>query len=127
MNRVLIDTDVLVDFLRGYSAAVDWIESCAERPLVSVITIAELRAGMRAGEEAVLETLINAVEPVLIDPDIAGLGGDFRRQFGPSHGTGLADALIAACAVHARATLATLNIRHYPMLDRVHAPYSKFP
>ncbi|MFN5219653.1 MAG: hypothetical protein ACK5FE_01870 [Cyanobacteriota bacterium] len=44
---------------------------------------------------------------------------------GPSHGTGLADALIAASAEAAGATLVTLNRRHFPMLADVLVPYAK--
>jgi predicted nucleic acid-binding protein len=42
-----------------------------------------------------------------------------------SHGTGLADALIAASAEAAGATLVTLNRRHFPMLAEVLVPYAK--
>ena len=49
----------------------------------------------------------------------------WRRQYGRSHGTGLADALIAASVAAAGGTLATLNRRHFPMLAEVLVPYAK--
>jgi predicted nucleic acid-binding protein len=45
----------------------------------------------------------------------------------PATAPGLADALIAASAEAAGATLVTLNRRHFPMLAEVLAPYATFP
>jgi predicted nucleic acid-binding protein len=125
MKPVLVDTDVLIDFLRGSTAAVNWMDQLQKRPLVSVITVAELRSGMKGKEEPALEHLVGAMAVCPIDATIARLGGDFRRQYGPSHGTGLADALIAATAVSENAALRTFNVRHFPMLEDVQEPYRK--
>ncbi|MDT8439951.1 MAG: type II toxin-antitoxin system VapC family toxin [Wenzhouxiangellaceae bacterium] len=125
MNSFLVDTDVLIDFLRGYGPAVEWLRQARNRPLVSVITVAELRAGMRAGEESALESLFGALLVLPVDERIARQAGDLRRQFGPRHGTGLADALIAATAIVNQARLVSLNVRHYPMIDEVVQPYLK--
>lgn len=125
MTSLLVDTDVLIDFLRGYAPAVEWMADRRNPPLVSVVTIAELRAGMRAGEEAALETLFDALVAVPVDERIAGRAGDLRREFGPGHGTGLADALIAASAINTGAGLVTLNAKHYPMMDGLLQPYQK--
>lgn len=125
MTSFLVDTDVLIDFLRGYAPAVEWMRELQNQPLVSVITIAELRAGMRAGEERALETLFDASVVIPVDAEIAGRAGDLRREFGPSHGTGLADALIAASSIMNKARLATLNVKHYPMMEGLAQPYQK--
>ena len=125
MTSFLVDTDVLIDFLRGYAPAVEWMGKLQNRPLVSVVTIAELRAGMRAGEERALETLFDASVVIPVDAQIAGRAGDLRREFGPSHGTGLADALIAASSIVNKARLATLNVKHYPMMEGLLQPYQK--
>src|SRR6266511_2479828 len=50
-TRLLIDTDVLIDYLRDYSDAVSYVEAQQERLLISVVTVAELYAGVREGEE----------------------------------------------------------------------------
>jgi predicted nucleic acid-binding protein len=49
--------------------------------------------------------------------------GSVKRDYGPSHGTGLADALIAATARDTESALVTLNERHFPMLSDVLVPY----
>lgn len=48
---ILIDTDVLIDYLRNREEAVLFLESSNELMLLSVITIAELYAGTREGSE----------------------------------------------------------------------------
>ena len=52
------------------------------------------------------------------------MGGLYRRDYGQSHGTGLADALIAATAEENGATLVTFNQRHFPMVE-IRVPYER--
>jgi predicted nucleic acid-binding protein len=60
---------------------------------------------------------------VPVDKTIARSAGLIRRQFGRSHGVGLADALIAATAQAAVSVLVTFNLRHFPMVEAKRAPY----
>jgi len=93
---------------------------------MSSITMAELYAGVREGEEyEVLETFIGTFEVVNLNKSIAKTGGLYRRKYKPSHATGLADALIASTAKEIGAQLVTFNIKHYPMLDNVVKPYAR--
>jgi hypothetical protein len=55
--------------------------------------------------------------------EIAENAGDLRARYGKSHGTGLADALIAATAIANGYQLATRNRKHYPMLKSLVTPY----
>jgi hypothetical protein len=122
---LLLDTDVLVDYLQGRMEAAVYLEARTEPLLISVITVAELFAGVREGEESrLLELFLSAFEIVALTREIAREGGLYRRNYGPSHGVGLADALIAATAVLRPARLVTLNARHFPMLQ-VEVPYQK--
>lgn len=123
VERLLLDTDVIVDYLRGRDEAAAFLEARPEPLLLSVITVAELYAGVRKGEERrVLEGFLSAFEIIHLDKEIAQKGGLYRRDYGISHGVGLADALIAATAELQQARLVTLNARHFPMLE-VEVPY----
>ncbi|HEX4959915.1 MAG TPA: type II toxin-antitoxin system VapC family toxin [Thermoanaerobaculia bacterium] len=125
-SPILVDTDVLIDYLRGLPAAVDFLENLTEPLLISSMTVAELYAGVREGEEKqVLDLFVQAFEVVPVDDEIAIRGGLFRRDYRASHGTGLADALLAATASRRGAQLVTLNARHYPMLSDLKVPYRK--
>lgn len=126
MSRYLVDTDVLVDFLRGRSQAVDWIAQCARPPMISTVTVAELHAGMRPDEAFALDTMLAVLVSVPVDDAVARLAGKIRREFGPSHGTGMADAMIAASAMESDAVLVTLNRKHFPMVDKLQVPYARY-
>ena len=125
-DQLLLDTTVLVDYLRDSDVAVKYLEEMGaeDHLLISAVTVAELYAVVRDGRELVrLESLLSAFDIVPLDRAIAEKGGLYRRDYGPSHGTGLADALIAASAAARLATLVTLNKRHFVMLDKVTVPY----
>ncbi|HEY0783196.1 MAG TPA: type II toxin-antitoxin system VapC family toxin [Thermoanaerobaculia bacterium] len=123
---LLFDTDVLIDYLRGEKAAVQLLEDRLEPLLISAITVAELFAGVREGKErASLDRFLLAFQVVPLDVDIAHQGGLYRRDYGKSHGCGLADALIGATAMQRNARLVSLNRRHFPMLSDVWVPYRK--
>ena len=123
---LLIDTDVLIDYLRDQPEAVTYLESQSGRLQISVITIAELYAGVRDGAERTkLDAFFQAFEIVPLDARVAVQGGLYRRDYGKSHGVGLADALIAASAQVQQATLVTLNRKHFPMLTNIEVPYHK--
>lgn len=100
-NTLLLDTDVLIDYLRGENEAVAYLEDLTELLVVSSITVAELYAGVReGGERHILDQFLLVFEHVPIDTNIARQGALFRREYGPSHGVGLADAIIAATAMN---------------------------
>ena len=123
----LIDTDILIDCLRGKQKALVFIESAMAQKVcfISAMSIAEINAGVREGQERQLLTqFLTSFEVVSLTRSIAEVGGLYRRDYGKSHGVGLADALIAACAQANDAQLATLNKKHYPMMA-VHVPYRK--
>ena len=123
---VVVDTDVLIDYLRAVPEAVEYLESENRGLSVSTISVAELYAGVREGaERQALEAFVTAFDRVPVDEAIAESGGLFRRDFHQSHGVTLADALIAATAVARASTLVTLNRKHFPMLADVQVPYSK--
>lgn len=122
----LLDTDVIIDFLRGQSEAVAFLHAHINALSTSTITVAELYAGVRDGKERdVMGAFISALTVFPITPAIAITGGLYRRDYGKSHGVGLADAIIAATAELESATLVTLNQKHFPMLEIVKVPYQK--
>jgi predicted nucleic acid-binding protein len=121
----LFDTDVLIDYLRGLPQAESALDDEGLNAYASVVTIAELYQGLREGEQAKLDELVEDLVILDVDVDIAREGGRHRRAYRQSHGSGLEDCLIGATANHYDLTLKTLNTRHFPMVKNVVAPYSK--
>ena len=78
---LLIDTDVLIDYLRGRPEAVTYLESLTDPALISAVTVAELYAGVRDGAERnALDSFIKAFEIVSVGEEIAVKGGLYRRD-----------------------------------------------
>jgi predicted nucleic acid-binding protein len=123
MSRLLLDTCVLVDYLRNYAPAVEFISQLDDPPSISAMTVAELYVGVRhRREQARIESLLARLRVVATSADVARQGGIFRREY-RSHGLDLIDALIAATAQVHGARLVTRNARHFPMLDDFLVPY----
>lgn len=125
-EQLLIDTDVLIEYLRGRSEAVEYIEGLSTKLYLSVISVAELFAGVRGDkEEKFLKQFLLAFTILPVTEKTARLGGLYRRDYRPSHGTSLADALIAATAEENGFSLVTFNRRHFPMISEVTVPYKR--
>ena len=68
IQRLLIDTDVIIDHLRNEPKALDYMDSLTEDILISAITLAELYAGVREGtEREQLERFIQGGEELDLD------------------------------------------------------------
>ena len=123
-KAMLIDTDVLIDFLRGNDKAIAFIGEFSDQIILSPIVIAELYAGVRGDDElSVLENFVALFPVVPIDHEVTKKGGFYKRDFGRSHGVGLADAILAATADKENAELTTLNVKHYPMIKGLKPAY----
>jgi len=102
MNKVLLDTDVLIDHLRGHRHLSDGDAA------ISVISRTELFAGSERQEKSV-EALLEDYEEVAVDASIARRAGRIKRRTGLK----IADALIAATALEHNLPLLTRNLRHF--------------
>ena len=102
MSKALLDTDVLIDHLRGYRRL------RTAGLAVSVITRTELYAGSEREEPAV-EALLAKLKEFQIDAAIARRAGRIQR----TSGLKIADALIAATALEHGLDVMTRNRRHF--------------
>lgn len=123
----LVDTTVAVDHLRGTPAATDLLAgliSDGEALAASEITRFELLAGVRKAEIEPLEAFFSSIAWAPIDEHISRAAGMLAHRLRRSH-TGIDDAdyLIAATAIFLEADLLTTNVRHFPMIKGLRAPY----
>ncbi len=112
---MLIDTDVLIWFLRGRRSARVAIAECPSVEL-SAVTYMELAQGVRDKEELRMlrQTIrLNEWRVLPVTEDISYRATMYVENYSLSDGVRLADALIAASAVQAGLVLLTANSRHY--------------
>jgi predicted nucleic acid-binding protein len=122
----LVDTSILIDYLRGDDRAARVLEAeRAAAPLhASEITRLEILAGMRPAEEPPTRALLATLVWHPVDESVAEIAGELGRQWLPSHrGIDGADLAIAATTVTTNSRLLTRNIKHFPMFADLVAPY----
>ena len=106
MKNILIDTDILIDFLRGKEKTREFLLSVEEENTLycSVITVAEIYAGMREVEKEKTDDLLDSLNIVEINRAIAEKAGtnkhQIRRQI-----LELDDCMIAASAFYLKALI----------------------
>ncbi len=117
-KNTLVDTDILIHFLRGRREAKDFLSSLLDRSQIfcSSITVAEIFAGIRSGEEEKTRALVDDLLVLDVTREVAERAGHYRRTI-RSQSLELDDCLIAATAFIHRSVLATGNGKHYPMRD----------
>src|SRR5713226_7988331 len=126
--RVVLDTSVLIDHLRGRSsAATELIPNAIARGdelWSSHVVRAELLAGMRSDEEQPTRDLMRLISWVDVDEVTSEAAGGLGRRYLRSHpGIEVADLLIAALVQQLDADLKTTNVKHFPMFKDLRAPY----
>lgn len=121
---IMIDTDILIWILRGKELYRDQFKNLAVSEsgdlFITPVQTAEVFAGARETEKETTGVFLSALK--LHRPGFSeGMyAGHYLKQYGKSHAVTLADALIAASVVCEGMLLWTLNVKHYPMLDKKH-------
>lgn len=121
MAPVLVDTDIIVDHLRGVERASRFLEKIEKKELegyFSTITEAELFAGKSMdskGARQKVAALLSIMKRVPVNSSIARKAGEIKR----SHWILLPDAIIAASALTLKADLATKNVRHFKGIEKL--------
>lgn len=125
--KLLLDTSVVIDHLRGHPRAVELLKGPASsgHELWSVTVVrTEVRAGLRRGEEAATDTPLQALRWQAVTGEIADRAGDLARRHLKSHpGVDTVDYVVAAATEALDASLLTLNIRHFPMFPDLEPAY----
>ena len=118
MKNVLVDTDILINFLRGREKARTFLSSLINESIIycSVVTAAEIFAGMKEHEREKTTDLLDSLNIIDVTREIAEKAGSYKSSI-KSHELELDDCFIAATAFARNAVIATGNGKHYPMDD----------
>jgi predicted nucleic acid-binding protein len=117
----LLDTSVVIDVLNGKRGRRElFLSLIRQGHLVACcpITVSEVYAGLRPHEETATEEFLQSLEYYQIDWSTARLAGLLRRDYGRRGMTiAITDATIAAIALTYELTLATDNVKDFPMKE----------
>jgi predicted nucleic acid-binding protein len=118
--RVLLDTTVLIDALRGRPAAerLRGLRSGGDAPMICAVNVEEMWRGVRPDEHDVIRRFLRGLRLVPLGHAEGERAGTWRRDHA-ARGVALhqADCFTAAAAVTAAAALATGNPSHFPMAE----------
>ena len=125
---ILVDSDVLIAHLRGVEAAKEWLLRARRdtgRLATSAVCVAEVAGGMRSAERREAVRLLSSLDVFAVSRQAGWHAAQFMRRYRRSHtGIGLGDYLIAATVATEGLQLATLNTKHFPMLDDLELPFA---
>jgi predicted nucleic acid-binding protein len=125
--RLLLDTSVLVDHLRGDSRAVNFLLTANERgdKLWGVtVTRMEILSGIPTGKDRQTGRLLDALSWVDVTTDLADRAAELARRYRGTHpDVAMVDCLVAAAAESLPADLITRNVKRFPMLPHLAPPY----
>jgi predicted nucleic acid-binding protein len=126
---ILLDTDVMVDVLRGYEPAIVWLTaiSDAEIGVPGLVAMELIQGCQNAREQKRLEKALNAYPLYWADPQDCDRALKNFATHHLSYNIGLLDALIAETAISEDAELATFNVKHYSVIKGLKTlrPYEK--
>lgn len=122
----LIDSDVLIDILRGNDRATEYL--LRTRRVDAVLSVAPVRTEVLGGvrQEDVRRTMniLGLVQWMDVTVELADMAAGLTRRHRPAHsGIGIVDYLLAAAAVAVDGVVATRNTRHFPMFPGLQPPY----
>lgn len=118
---MLLDTDVMVDLLRGHPPAIAWLKRLGTVPLgLPGLVAMELLQGCRnlAEQQRVEREFQRFTLDWPTAADCSRALHDFVA-FRLSHNLGLLDSLIAHTALGLGETLATFNTKHYGVIAKL--------
>ncbi len=116
MNKILLDSSVVVDFIRMKNRDFTILQHLADKKYklcISIITHTELYAGKSIWKSSVarkeLELILSGLQILKLEEKISQKAGELRSLYN----TGIADAIIASTALNHKLELATLNMKDF--------------
>lgn len=116
---MLLDSDVMVDALRGHPAAVAWLAASGQATpfaLPGLVAMELLQGCATKAAQQKMEKQIRQYPWHWPTPADCQRGYQDFAAYRLSHGLGMIDALIGATAVGLGKTLATFNVKHFAVI-----------
>lgn len=127
---IIIDTAILIDYLREYPKAVYFLDNeyfvKQTKPHISAITAMEIIDGAKdKTDQEILISWLKKFRLIEISKKISQKAFAIKTSYNLTHHISLADALIAATALEHKAQLFTRNLKDFDFIPeiKVKSPY----
>lgn len=121
MADILVDTNIIIDHLRDFKPATEYLleKKETDKLWISLISLAEIYAGRKMEEKKValrVRRFLSLFRTAYLNGKIAITAGEYVRR---TNNISLPDAFIAATAVTKGFILATRNVEHFKGIKRL--------
>ena len=128
MPEWIVDSSVVIDYLRGHGEAAEFLETARQAGELAthVVVVAEVLAGERDHRELeTIERFLGEFRIHPIDSSDSARSIDLFKRYRLSRGVGWLDCLIAATGLRTGLRIATLNEKHFAVFEELHVvrPY----
>jgi hypothetical protein len=120
LEKIVLDTNILIEVLKGNQTIIQKLESLDFTLAISSITVMELYFGAFNKEEILrLQKFINLFEVIEINENISIISTELIFKYSKSHHLAIPDSLIAATAINEESKLYTLNLKDFRYIDEL--------
>ncbi len=118
MEKIVLDTNILIEILKGNQDIVQKLESLDFAYAISSISAMELYYGaINKAELFKLQKFISLFEVLELDKEISKIATELIFEYSKSHNLDIPDSLIAATAIDKSLKLYTLNIKDFRYIE----------
>jgi predicted nucleic acid-binding protein len=118
MEKIVLDTNILIEILKGNKTIIEKLESLNSEFQISSITVMELYYGaLNKTELFQLKKFISLFHVVEVNENISSISTELIFQYAKSHNLAIPDSLIASTAISVDSKLLTLNLKDFKYID----------
>ena len=116
----LLDTNILIEILKGNLDTVSVVQSIEDRLSISSISIMELYYGaLNKTEQNKLEKFTSLFQTIDINEQISQRAIELIKTYAKSHNLDIPDSLIAATAIETKSKLFTYNTKDFHYIEGI--------
>lgn len=118
MEKVVLDTNILIEILKGNQIVLDKLENLNTVFCISSVTVMELYYGALDKVELFkIKKFTSLFEVFAINENISSIATELIFEYSKSHNLAIPDSLIASTAINNSLKLYTLNLKDFRYID----------
>lgn len=118
----MFDTSILVDYIREYEPAVDYLQLAISKEKASISVISAMELVQGAGDKKsfhIVQTFLSHFSIIHLSDAISEEAFNLQQTYHFPYHLKLADALIAATALAHNSTLVTQNVKDFTFISKI--------
>lgn len=120
MEKIVLDTNILIEILKGNPGIVTKVQSFENELCISAITVMELFYGaINKAEVKKLENFILLFTVIHTNENISRKAINLVKQYAKSHTLDIPDSIIASTALTLECELFTYNTKDFKYIDNL--------